>query len=72
MKVFDELIQNRDRTRANIMWTADERMWMVDHTVPSGSGRSSADERAEPDRAPMLEKLRGRDRRTLAAAMERH
>ena len=32
MRVFDELIQNRDRNAGNLLWTADWKMWMIDHT----------------------------------------
>ena len=32
LRVFDELIQNRDRNAGNILWTRDWTMWLVDHT----------------------------------------
>ena len=32
MRVFDELIQNRDRNQGNILWTSDFTMWLIDHT----------------------------------------
>jgi len=32
MYVFDELIQNRDRNQGNMLWTADWKMWLIDHT----------------------------------------
>ena len=32
MRVFDELIQNTDRNQANILWTNDWKMWLIDHT----------------------------------------
>jgi hypothetical protein len=32
LRVFDELIQNRDRNAGNFIWTKDWTMWMVDHT----------------------------------------
>lgn len=32
MRIFDELIQNRDRNQGNIVWTRDWEMWMIDHT----------------------------------------
>ena len=32
LRVFDELIQNRDRNAGNILWTRDWTMWMIDHT----------------------------------------
>lgn len=32
MRVFDELIQNRDRNEGNMLWTKDWKLWMIDHT----------------------------------------
>jgi hypothetical protein len=32
MRIWDELIQNRDRNMGNILWTGDWTMWMIDHT----------------------------------------
>ena len=32
MRVFDELIQNRDRNQGNMLWTKDWTLWMIDHT----------------------------------------
>jgi hypothetical protein len=32
MRIFDELIQNRDRNQGNILWTSDWTMWLIDHT----------------------------------------
>ena len=32
LRVFDELIQNRDRNAGNLLWTRDWKMWMIDHT----------------------------------------
>ena len=32
MRVWDELIQNRDRNQGNIVWTNDWTMWLIDHT----------------------------------------
>jgi hypothetical protein len=32
MRVFDELIQNRDRNQGNIVWTRDWTLWLIDHT----------------------------------------
>ena len=32
LRVFDELIQNRDRNSGNLLWTKDWTMWMIDHT----------------------------------------
>jgi hypothetical protein len=32
MRIFDELIQNRDRNQGNVLWTSDWTMWLIDHT----------------------------------------
>lgn len=32
MRVFDALIANTDRNSANLLWTTDWKMWMIDHT----------------------------------------
>ena len=32
MRIFDELIQNRDRNLGNIVYTSDWKLWMIDHT----------------------------------------
>jgi len=32
LRVFDELIQNRDRNTGNFLWTKDWTMWLIDHT----------------------------------------
>ncbi|MGH9257944.1 MAG: hypothetical protein ACRD3C_25570 [Vicinamibacterales bacterium] len=31
-RVFDELIQNRDRNLGNLVYTTDWKLWMIDHT----------------------------------------
>ena len=32
MKIWDELIQNKDRNRGNLLWTSDWSMWLIDRT----------------------------------------
>lgn len=39
-RVFDELIQNRDRNLGNLLYTADWKMWMIDHTRGFRQGRN--------------------------------
>ena len=39
MRVFDELIQNRDRNQGNILWTSDFTLWLIDHTRAFRLGR---------------------------------
>lgn len=31
-RIFDELIQNRDRNLGNLLYTKDWKMWLIDHT----------------------------------------
>jgi hypothetical protein len=32
MKIWDELIQNKDRNQGNLLWTSDWTLWLIDHT----------------------------------------
>ncbi len=50
MRVFDELIQNRDRNAGNLLWTKDWKMWMIDHTRAFRLGH----ELLKPANAPTL------------------
>ena len=72
MYVFDELIQNRDRNRGNIMWTTDSRMWMIDHTRAFRLGGDLRNPgtltRVEKT---LFQKLRELDRPAFAAAVGR-
>jgi hypothetical protein len=60
MRIFDELIQNRDRNQGNILWTSDFGMWMIDHTRAFRLDRRlmKPDQLTRIDRS-MLEGLRG-------------
>jgi hypothetical protein len=40
MRIWDELIQNRDRNQGNILWTSDWTLWLIDHTRAFRSGGS--------------------------------
>jgi len=40
MRVWDELIQNKDRNAGNIVWTKDWTMWLIDHTRAFRAGES--------------------------------
>jgi hypothetical protein len=40
MRLFDELIQNKDRNKGNMVWTKDWRMWLIDHTRAFRTGKS--------------------------------
>src|SRR5262245_4380943 len=72
MYVFDELIQNRDRNRGNILWTPESRMWLIDHTRAFRLGTDLRD----PDNLKRVErnlfvKLRALDRPAFTQAVGR-
>jgi hypothetical protein len=60
MRVFDELIQNRDRNTGNLLWTTDWKMWLIDHTRAFRTG----DDLLKPDllqrvERSLFEKMKG-------------
>jgi len=59
LRVFDELIQNRDRNAGNLLWTNDWKMWMIDHTRAFRLGKTllNAAQLQRCDRT-MFEKMR--------------
>lgn len=70
MRIFDELIQNRDRNQGNILWTTDWTMWMIDHT----RGFRLGHELLKPDQLQrcersLFEKLRGLTAEAVTAAV---
>jgi hypothetical protein len=70
MRIFDELIQNKDRNQGNIVWTKDWDMWMIDHTrafrLRPELLNPSKLERCERG---LYEKLRALNRETLTQVM---
>ncbi len=72
MRVFDALIQNTDRNQGNMLWTADWKLWLIDHTRAFRLDTSLArpDNLIRCDR-PLLERLRGLTKATLSAALGR-
>ena len=60
MRVFDELIQNRDRNRGNMVWTKDWTLWMIDHTRAFRTGKEllKPDQLTRCERS-LLEAMRG-------------
>jgi hypothetical protein len=70
MRVFDELIQNRDRNQGNILWTSDWTMWLIDHTRAFRLGKSllKPELLARCDRA-LLERLKALTPDLLAQAV---
>jgi hypothetical protein len=66
MFVFDELIQNRDRNQGNIVWAADSKMWLIDHTRAFRLGRDlqTPGSLTRVERS-LFEKLRALDRQAF-------
>jgi hypothetical protein len=60
MRVFDELIQNRDRNTGNLQWTTDWKMWLIDHTraFRTGSDLMKPDLLQRVERS-LFEKMKG-------------
>jgi len=70
MRIFDELIQNRDRNQGNIVWTKDWNMWMIDHTRAFRLRKEllNPQQLERCDRA-LLTKLKGLTRESLTEAV---
>jgi hypothetical protein len=70
MRVFDELIQNRDRNQGNILWTSDFTMWLIDHTRAFRlSPKLLKPEQLTRCERGLLEKMRAMTAESLAAAV---
>lgn len=72
MYVFDELIQNRDRNQGNIMWSPDNKMWMIDHTRAFRLGRNLLNPAllSRIERS-LYEKLKALDRKAFTESVGR-
>jgi hypothetical protein len=70
MRVFDELIQNKDRNQGNILWTKDWTMWLIDHTRAFRVGREllKPENLTRCDRG-LLDRLRAITAESLSAAV---
>ena len=70
MRIWDELIQNRDRNQGNILWTSDWTMWLIDHTRAFRLGKTllKPEQLSRCDRA-LLERLRKLTPEALADAV---
>jgi hypothetical protein len=70
MRVFDELIQNKDRNQGNILWTSDFTMWLIDHTRAFRLGKQlmKPEQLTRCDRA-LLEHLKAMTPESLAHAV---
>ena len=70
MRVFDELIQNKDRNQGNILWTSDWKMWLIDHTRAFrwGEGLVKPDQLTRCERG-FLKRMRGLTAESIARVM---
>ena len=70
MRIWDELIQNRDRNQGNIVWTNDWTMWLIDHTraFRIGDELMKPDELRRIDRG-LLARLKGLTEDSIAKAV---
>jgi len=70
MRVFDELIQNKDRNQGNILWTSEWTMWLIDHTRAFRTGKSllKPEQLSRCDRG-LLDRLRAMTPDALAKAV---
>ena len=70
MRVWDELIQNKDRNQGNILWTKDWTLWLIDHTRAFRTGGSLL----KPEllmrvERTLLQKMKQLDERGVSQAM---
>jgi hypothetical protein len=70
MRIWDELIQNRDRNQGNILWTHDWTMWLIDHTRAFRLGKEllKPEELTRIDRS-LLVRLKGLTADSVAKAV---
>jgi hypothetical protein len=70
MRIFDELIQNRDRNQGNILWTSDFTMWLIDHTRAFRLGKTllKPEQLTRCERG-LLEKMRAMTPESLSQAV---
>jgi hypothetical protein len=70
MRVFDELIENKDRNQGNILWTSDWKMWLIDHTRAFrwGEGLLKPDQLTRCERG-LLERMRRLTAESIARVM---
>jgi len=70
MRIWDELIQNRDRNQGNILWTHDWTMWLIDHTraFRLNTNLLKPEQLARCDRG-FLERLRAMTQESLSQAV---
>jgi hypothetical protein len=70
MRVWDELIQNKDRNQGNILWTGDWTLWLIDHTRAFRLGRQLLNpERLTRCDRDLLTRLRGLNADTVGTTL---
>ena len=70
LRVFDQLIANRDRNAGNLLWTTDGKMWMIDHTRAFRLSPTLINPKnLERCETTLLETLRGLTLETVTAAV---
>jgi hypothetical protein len=71
MRVWDELIQNKDRNRGNVLWTKDWTLWLIDHTRAFRTNTSllKPDELIRIERT-LFDKLKQLTEQSIAQAMK--
>ena len=70
MRIWDELIQNRDRNQGNILWTNDWTLWLIDHTRAFRLGEKllKPEDLMRIDRG-LLDRLKGLTKDSVAKAV---
>ena len=72
LRVFDELIQNRDRNAGNLLWTSDWKMWMIDHTRAFRLGKDLLKpQQLERVERTLLDRMRELSEPKLTEAMDK-
>jgi hypothetical protein len=72
LRVFDELIQNRDRNGGNLLWTSDWKMWMIDHTRAFRLGKDLLKpQQLERVERTLLDRMRELNEPKLTEAMDK-
>ena len=71
MRLWDELIQNKDRNSGNLLWTKDWTLWLIDHTraFRSGGALLKPNELLRVDRT-VLDKMKQLTEATLSRTMK--
>jgi hypothetical protein len=70
VRVFDELIQNRDRNQGNLIWTKDWTMWIIDHTRAFRTDKKLLEpEKLEICERNLFEAMKGLTRDSIAKAV---